>query len=355
MFQPTYDKERKRIYPEFINELYSVADISSCMKAAVATIIGISLFVAGILGGMLLQVTLTNSQQMGSATHELLVIEDYISKPFSKQGIQFTIKNDGSGIVQIANVTVNGHANESIPGFEVGWNGTLVFNPNQTGLVWVYYPAYYETLKAEIPSTANQSSIEGLENLESWINSFNCTFSFVTSKGNEFNCTVPRPGYDIMAALSLSGVLNEPVQEENLFMTKQHIWFNTTGSWTEAAFVIVNTGGGDVVLDKVTVRGQESSWSNVYCWKTNNVTVSDDLLVTPVPLTGAAFNITVQGSARSFSLATENITLKSGYMMVVYISNPGSIGLNDMGLPVGITVFTENAQYYKETVVQAVQ
>jgi len=39
----------------------------------------------------------------------------------------------------------------------------------------------------------------------------------------------------------------------------------------------------------------------------------------------------------------------------VYIANPDSIALNDVGLTVGITVFTSNAQYYVETNVAAAQ
>ena len=41
--------------------------------------------------------------------------------------------------------------------------------------------------------------------------------------------------------------------------------------------------------------------------------------------------------------------------MVMYIVHPGSIALNDVGIPVGITAFTANAQYYKESNVQAAQ
>jgi hypothetical protein len=41
--------------------------------------------------------------------------------------------------------------------------------------------------------------------------------------------------------------------------------------------------------------------------------------------------------------------------MVLYMNNPGSIALNDVGIPVGLTVFSANAQYYKETNVQAAQ
>jgi hypothetical protein len=145
------------------------------------------------------------------------------------------------------------------------------------------------------------------------------------------------------------------VQEENLFLTKQHVWYNTSGNWAEAAIVIVNTGGKDVVLDKVTIRGQETNWTNVYYWRTNSVTLSNDLQVTPLQLTGTTFNITVQNASRTFDQASDDITLKSGYTMVIYMNNPGSIALNDVGIPVGITVFSANAQYYKETNVQAAQ
>ncbi len=147
------------------------------------------------------------------------------------------------------------------------------------------------------------------------------------------------------------------VQEESLFLTKQHVWYNTTGDWAQGAIVIVNTGGKDVVLDKITVRGQESVWTNVFYWRTNNETISNDLSVTPDQLNVSATteSITVQGSDRTFTRASDDITLKSGYTMVVYIDSPDSIALNDVGITVGITLFTSNAQYYKETNVEAAQ
>ena len=49
------------------------------------------------------------------------------------------------------------------------------------------------------------------------------------------------------------------------------------------------------------------------------------------------------------------MTLKSGWTIVIYVMNPGSVALNDVGLTVGITTFTANAQYYKETNVEAAQ
>jgi hypothetical protein len=79
--------------------------------------------------------------------------------------------------------------------------------------------------------------------------------------------------------------------------------------------------------------------------------------VTPhkLDITVNTTSITVQGTARTFNQATDDITLKSGWTMVIYVLNPGSISLNDVGIPIGITAFSANAQYYKETNVQAAQ
>jgi len=145
------------------------------------------------------------------------------------------------------------------------------------------------------------------------------------------------------------------VQEEALYLSKQHVWYNTTGTWAQAALVIVNSGGKDVVLDKISSRGQGCPWENVYYWRTNSTVVSNDLDVTPTDITGPTYNITVQDAPREFRQADDDLTLKSGWTMVVYVMRPGSIALNDVGITVGITVFTSNAQYYKEANVEAAQ
>jgi hypothetical protein len=145
------------------------------------------------------------------------------------------------------------------------------------------------------------------------------------------------------------------VQEESLYLSKQHVWYNTTGNWAEAAIVVVNTGGRDCVIDKFTARGQECPWTNLYYWRTNNETITNDLQVTPTNISGATFSVTVQGTVKTFEQATDDLTLKSGWTIVVYVMNPDSIALNDVGTTVGLTLFTANAQYYKETNIEAAQ
>ncbi len=51
-------------------------------------------------------------------------------------------------------------------------------------------------------------------------------------------------------------VVSTRVQEESLSVTNQHIWVAADGS-AVGAIMITNNGGRDVVINKITVRGQE--------------------------------------------------------------------------------------------------
>jgi len=62
-------------------------------------------------------------------------------------------------------------------------------------------------------------------------------------------------------------VTSTRVQEESLQLTMLHVWCPqtpTAGTVPEAAFLIVNTGGRDVVINKVTVRGQAADFQGAY-------------------------------------------------------------------------------------------
>jgi len=144
-------------------------------------------------------------------------------------------------------------------------------------------------------------------------------------------------------------------QQENLYMSKLHVWYNTTGQWAQAAFVLVNTGGKDVVIDKITCRSQTSDWSDVYYWRTNSVTITADLNVTATQLTGTTYSHLIQGATRSLEQATDDITLKSGWTIVIYVNSPDSIGQNDVGTPAPVTIFTANAYWTQEINVEAAQ
>jgi hypothetical protein len=152
-------------------------------------------------------------------------------------------------------------------------------------------------------------------------------------------------------------VTSTRVQEESVTVQKIHVWMSgETSGKAQAAFMLINTGGRDIVINKITVRGQSADWSHVFTI-VPAATVSDDLGYVDSLADNSKYN-TVQGttvtaSTDGLSVASGAITFQSGKTMIVYIDSPDSITLNDIGLTVGITVFTSQAMYYQEANVQA--
>ncbi len=154
-------------------------------------------------------------------------------------------------------------------------------------------------------------------------------------------------------------VTSTRVQEESLHITKHHVWHNGS-SRALGTLMIINTGGRDVVIDKISVRGQGCDWNSSttdkfvsYCRTTQ--TISADLdYVSNFARDGTNTTVTIGGSDFNFTVATDDLILKSGYTMVIYIENPDSISINDIGLTVSIEIFTAQAMYYREANVEAV-
>jgi len=143
-------------------------------------------------------------------------------------------------------------------------------------------------------------------------------------------------------------VVSTRVQEESLYVSKQHIWVNSAGA-AEGAVMVTNNGGRDVVINKVSVRGQQSNWTDVFysnAVKTDDLTV--DLNYTTAPVTTSSH----LGLADTAHQATTNLILPSGSTIVIYINNPDSVGLNDIGLTVSISLHSSEAVYYSEVNIQ---
>ncbi|MEM2099222.1 MAG: hypothetical protein QXU99_05730 [Candidatus Bathyarchaeia archaeon] len=161
-------------------------------------------------------------------------------------------------------------------------------------------------------------------------------------------------------------VVSTRVQEESLHLTKQHIWHNATSeagteSYSQASLMVINTGGRDIVIDKLAVRGQECPWDEtegsnkkfvLYC--ITNDPVQADMAYVPNFNTTGENKVTFGSTTYSFSVANNDLVLRSGYTMLLYIVNPDSITINDIGLTVSITLYTAQAMYYREANVQAV-
>jgi len=149
-------------------------------------------------------------------------------------------------------------------------------------------------------------------------------------------------------------VTSTRVQEEALHLTKQHVWHTgeTGTNASQAAIMIINTGGRDIVIDKVTVRGQTMNWSYVY-YNITQASISADLPYDEDLMDGSDLNVTIGSDWYTFGVAESDLILQSGYTMILYMTNPDSVSVNDIGLTVAITIYTSQAMYYKETNVEA--
>jgi len=129
------------------------------------------------------------------------------------------------------------------------------------------------------------------------------------------------------------------VQEESLQITNLHVWCTDSGV-ASAAFVITNTGGRDAVIDKITVRGVESAGTNIY-YKSVSSPSDPSWADDPSDLTGYT------------QVGNDALVLPSGNRIIVYLFNLNHLSTSDIGVTVGVVVFTANAQYHKEANVEA--
>jgi len=141
------------------------------------------------------------------------------------------------------------------------------------------------------------------------------------------------------------------LESEDLKITKNHIWADANNA--QAAFVLTNVGGRDVLLDKITVRDQASDWTTVYYWVAD-AAVTQDLEYTTDPLNDTTASIDVNGSPETFTQAQDDIAVPSGTTLVVYMASPDSITVSDIGVTTRITIHSANAMYSKECNVEYV-
>ena len=164
----------------------------------------------------------------------------------------------------------------------------------------------------------------------------------------------------LVVAILLAGVLtyfainvvSTRVQQESVSIPYAHLWVTSAGA-AQGALMITNTGGRDVVINQIQVLGQPCLAANMYyavALKTDVLTADLSYIPTITAGTSLFGGLTTPCSAAP---TTGDFVLPSGQTMVIYIQSPGTVGINDVGLTVGFTVFTAQAMYYKETNVQA--
>ena len=138
---------------------------------------------------------------------------------------------------------------------------------------------------------------------------------------------------------------------EDARVSKYHIWVNATGSM--GAFKLQNLGGKDILIDKVVIRGVSCAWADVAYYRVQDGDdVTGDFVLT---YDGTNFNATI-GAILPADWITDgdsDIPMRSGETILFSVANPTNIGLDDIGTPISITVFTNNAQWIIETNVES--
>ncbi len=164
----------------------------------------------------------------------------------------------------------------------------------------------------------------------------------------------------LVVSVLLSGVVtmyainitSTRTQQEALKLTKQEIWVYGNGT-AFAGVAVDNVGGRDVVIDKIQVRGVEADWSKAYYLRLPQA-LTTSLICPNETMTWTGFLYT-QGKVGDFINDTYDKPLASGDTILIYIKNPESVSVSDIGVTIGVTVYTENAQYYVECNVKSAE
>ncbi len=136
---------------------------------------------------------------------------------------------------------------------------------------------------------------------------------------------------------------------EEVRLTDDHVWVNSSGA--VGAFKLQNLGGRDLLIDKFSVRGVDSAWSDIYYYRVPSGTViMGSLNITShASLTGSSVLI----DGKNYTQSDADIPLISGGELLVYVRSPGNIQQDDIGTTVSISVTTKNAKYINECNVES--
>ena len=136
---------------------------------------------------------------------------------------------------------------------------------------------------------------------------------------------------------------------EEVRLTDDHIWVNISGA--VGALKLQNLGGRDLLIDKFSVRGEDSEWSDIYCYRVPSGTVIEGSLniTSYASLAGSSVII----DSKNYTQANADIPLISGGELLVYVKSPDNIQQDDIGTTVSISVTTNNAQYNNECNVES--
>jgi hypothetical protein len=147
-------------------------------------------------------------------------------------------------------------------------------------------------------------------------------------------------------------VVSTRVQQESVKVSCPSVFVDSAGT-AEAAMLITNTGGRDVVISQIEVRGIAATFGasgNVYDQLNVGGTIPGSLSAeTNASLVAKTQNVFTGDTTTKLAISAGQLVLTSGSTMAVYITAPTSVSIQDVGTTIGMTVFTAQAMYYQET------
>jgi hypothetical protein len=161
--------------------------------------------------------------------------------------------------------------------------------------------------------------------------------------------------------------------QEALTIKNQHVWNNPNSSpgehdYSEAAFLVVNTLGKDIVIERISVFEESCPWNEVTTL--NGVTTGQfvEYYSKPTPISSELqfqtnFNagpapspmdnhVTIAGEDSIFKVATGQLVIEAGSTMVIYVINPPEVDMNKIGMTIGISIFTAETIYIVQANIQ---
>jgi hypothetical protein len=140
---------------------------------------------------------------------------------------------------------------------------------------------------------------------------------------------------------------NEAIQVSNT-----HIWVSPNGTSSVAGFVVQNTGGKVVSVQKITIRGQSVPTGSWWYNNTQTVATAGNIQTELKYENDLHDGVDVRASTPGpevFTMASGPISLEQGEAMFIYLANPAGITAIDSGL-----AFTMNIQAGKASAVNSV-
>jgi hypothetical protein len=279
-------------------------------QTILAAILGAVLFAGGLAGGFLIQNYLEtrSSPNLPSSTTESLSIENHTMKLFTKLAIQLNLKNNGTTDIYLTDVQVNGQSNESTAGMTQGWNGTAILHPNQTSPLYVYLPCYTDALNMSVPDLSTSPTATELENLESWLWTYNCTMTIFTNTARQYTYTITDFGWAFIFLQTLTQSQTFTfTNTEQILIT--NMAFGPAGSSSWVAVTVNNTGTSAVTINE--------AWINNV--KQTNFNAGQSLGTIPAN-SGAVINMTTVSVANGYNYQVKLMSSKGNLFLYAAVA-----------------------------------